>query len=102
VRLDDNKFGIFGARRANVTGWEHESRVLVRCFHRRDAGRRGRGGFGHAGSMLWPLHILQPEPLQSLWQDLKAALLAAKQDWQVWTIWFDHRLAGYPFPRRRT
>jgi hypothetical protein len=48
-----------------------------------------------AGSMLWPLHILQPEPLQSLWQDLKAALLAAKQDWQVWTIWFDDRVASY-------
>ena len=27
MRLDDNKFGIFGARRANVTGWEHESPV---------------------------------------------------------------------------
>jgi hypothetical protein len=27
VRLDDNKFGIFGARRANVAGWEHESPV---------------------------------------------------------------------------
>jgi hypothetical protein len=48
-----------------------------------------------AGSMLWPLHILQPEPLQTLWQDLKAALLAAKQDWQVWTIWFDDRVASY-------
>jgi hypothetical protein len=48
-----------------------------------------------AGSMPWPLHVLQPEPLQSLWQDLKAALLAAKQDWQVWTIWFDDRVASY-------
>jgi hypothetical protein len=48
-----------------------------------------------AGSMLWPLHILQPEPLQSLWQEMKAALLAAKQDWQVWTIWFDDRVASY-------
>ena len=25
MRLDDNKFGIFGAQRANVTGGEHES-----------------------------------------------------------------------------
>jgi hypothetical protein len=54
-----------------------------------------------AGSMLWPLHILQPEPLQSLWQDLKAALLAAKQDWQVWTIWFDDRVASYPRDEER-
>jgi hypothetical protein len=25
MRPDYNKFGVFGARRANVTGWEHES-----------------------------------------------------------------------------
>ena len=28
MRLDYNKFGVFGARRANVTGWEHESPCL--------------------------------------------------------------------------
>ena len=27
MRPDYNKFGVFGARRANVTGWEHESPV---------------------------------------------------------------------------
>jgi hypothetical protein len=25
---------------------------------------------------------------------MKAALHAAKQDWQVWTIWYDDRLKG--------
>ena len=25
---------------------------------------------------------------------MKAALHAAKQDWQVWTIWYDDRLEG--------
>jgi hypothetical protein len=50
-----------------------------------------------AGSPLWPLHPIGPEPLASLWQDMKAALRAEKQDWQVWTIWYDDRLAGYPF-----
>jgi TIR domain len=45
-----------------------------------------------AGSPLWPNG--QPEWLQSLWQELKAALLAAKQDWNVWTIWYEDRLEG--------
>jgi hypothetical protein len=45
-----------------------------------------------AGSPLWPQG--QPDELQTLWQELKAALLAMKQDWQVWTIWYDDRLAG--------
>jgi 8-oxo-dGTP pyrophosphatase MutT (NUDIX family) len=45
-----------------------------------------------AGSPLWPQG--QPDQLRSLWQEVKATLLAAKQDWQVWTIWYDDRLAG--------
>jgi hypothetical protein len=28
-------------------------------------------------------------------REMKAALHAAKQDWQVWTIWYDDRLAGH-------
>ena len=36
----------------------------------------------------------QPDQLQSSWQELKAALLAAKQDWDVWTDWYDDRLDG--------
>jgi hypothetical protein len=45
-----------------------------------------------AGSPLWPQG--QPDELQTLWQELKAALLAAKQDWDVWTAWYDDRLEG--------
>jgi hypothetical protein len=48
-----------------------------------------------AGSPLWPQG--QPDQHQSLWQELKAALHATGQDWEVWTIWYDDRLAGYPF-----
>jgi hypothetical protein len=29
-----------------------------------------------------------------MWQELKAALLAAKQDWDVWTDWYEARLQG--------
>ena len=43
-----------------------------------------------AGSPLWPQG--QPDQLQSLWQEMKVALDAEKQDWQVWTIWYDDRL----------
>ena len=47
-----------------------------------------------AGSQLWPQHLLGPEAVQSLWQEMKAELHAAGQDWQVWTIWYDDRLDG--------
>jgi hypothetical protein len=43
-----------------------------------------------AGSTLWPNN--QPDRLRTLWQELKAALLAANQDWLVWTTWYDDRL----------
>ena len=36
----------------------------------------------------------QPDRLNSSWQKLKAALLRAKQDWDVWTDWYDDRLDG--------
>lgn len=45
-----------------------------------------------AGSLLWPQG--QPAQLRSSWQEMKAALLAAGQDWQVWAFWYDARLAG--------
>jgi hypothetical protein len=45
-----------------------------------------------AGSPLWPQG--QPVRLRSLWKVLEAGLVAEKQDWQVWTVWYDDRLAG--------
>ncbi len=45
-----------------------------------------------ARSPLWPEG--QPDKLQRLWQEMKATLHAAEQDWQVWTSWYDDRLAG--------
>jgi hypothetical protein len=54
-----------------------------------------------AGSQLWPLHLIGPEPLMSLWNEMEAALLAEKQDWMVWTTWYRDRLAGYPRDEKR-
>lgn len=45
-----------------------------------------------ACSPLWPNG--QPEELASLWKDMKAALRAEKQDWDVWTDWYEDRLDG--------
>jgi hypothetical protein len=45
-----------------------------------------------AGLPLWPKD--QPEGLWSLWQKLKEALHADKQDWDVWTAWYEARLEG--------
>jgi hypothetical protein len=36
----------------------------------------------------------EPDELLSLWQELERELLAAKQDWQVWTSWYKDRLNG--------
>ena len=47
-----------------------------------------------ARSPLWPQPQGQPDRLRLLWQELKAALHAEEQDWQVWTIWYDDRLDG--------
>jgi hypothetical protein len=44
------------------------------------------------GSPLWPND--QPIKLRSMWQELKAELHTEKQDWQVWTSWYDDRLDG--------
>jgi hypothetical protein len=55
----------------------------------------GRSASDIAGLLLWPLHPNGPEPLMSLWHEMEAALLAEKQDWMVWTIWYRDRLAGY-------
>jgi hypothetical protein len=52
----------------------------------------GATASGVAGSPLWPHG--QPDRLQYLWQELRAALHAERQDWQVWTIRYDDRLDG--------
>lgn len=46
-----------------------------------------------AGSLLWP-HRIQPELLQSLWQEMQQALLAANENWHVWINWYSDRLEG--------
>jgi hypothetical protein len=52
----------------------------------------GKTTYDIARSPLWPRG--QPDELLSLWQELEAGLLAAKEDWQMWTTWYNDRLAG--------
>ncbi len=51
-----------------------------------------------AGSPLWPQG--QPVRLRSLWKVLEAGLVAEKQDWQVWTVWYDDRLLAASVGRK--
>jgi hypothetical protein len=53
---------------------------------------RGKTTYDIAGSPLWPHG--QPDELRSLWRELEAGLLAANQDWRVWTTWYGDRLDG--------
>jgi len=44
---------------------------------------------------LWPNTDMPPD-LETQWQDLKTNLLGLDQDWDVWTNWYEDRLAGKP------
>jgi hypothetical protein len=63
---------------------------------RTDAGLLGQGfsPVTLAMSQLWPEHI--PDWVGENWAELKSALLAAAEDWEVWTEWYEQRLAGQP------
>jgi hypothetical protein len=52
----------------------------------------GRSGAELAGLPLWPNGA--PEWASEAWRTLKSALLAADQGWEVWTAWYEARLAG--------
>ena len=45
-----------------------------------------------AGSPLWPRRA--PAWASEAWRTLKSALLATDEGWEVWTDWYDSRLAG--------
>jgi hypothetical protein len=52
----------------------------------------GRSGAELTGMPLWPNGA--PGWASGAWRTLKSALLAADQGWEVWTDWYDARLAG--------
>ena len=52
----------------------------------------GRSGAELAGMPLWPNGA--PGWASDAWRTLKSALLAADQGWEVWTDWYEARLAG--------
>jgi hypothetical protein len=45
-----------------------------------------------ANSKLWPGHA--PDWVSEDWGELRAALLGQNENWEVWTEWYDARLAG--------
>jgi hypothetical protein len=47
-----------------------------------------------ANSQLWPGRL--PDWVLEAWDQLKQALLAASNDWIVWTDWYEERLKGRP------
>ncbi len=51
----------------------------------------GRGALRLNREPLWPNR--PPTWFDPRWRDLKAFLQRVHQDWQVWTIWYDDRLA---------
>ncbi len=43
----------------------------------------------------------RPVELRTDWEEMKTALLGLKQNWQVWTNWYEDRLIGGPRPNGR-
>jgi hypothetical protein len=54
--------------------------------------RSGRSGSDLAGTPIWPKG--GPGWAANDWQTLRVALLAANEGWEVWTDWYEARLAG--------
>ena len=52
----------------------------------------GHSGAKLAGMPLWPNGA--PDWVTKAWRTLKSALLAANEGWEVWTDWYEARLAG--------
>ncbi len=49
----------------------------------------------------WPLWSGdQPKGLPLFWRSMRDGLVAANQNWEVWTEWYEARLAGKPFNKR--
>jgi hypothetical protein len=89
--------GAFSARAAWVTHAANRTGAADATFWSAvsaDATRveEGAATSDIAGSPLWPTG--QPEQLNSIWQEMKGALLAANEDREVWTDWYEDRLAG--------
>jgi len=78
-------FAAFANDTAATAFWSAISSDATRC-------ESGMPASEIAGMPLWPED--PPVALRSMWQDLKAKLHAEKQDWQVWTAWYDDRLEG--------
>ncbi len=75
-------FGFWSAVSADATGIENGAMASV-----------------IASSPLWPNSLSHspysfPERLWFLWEEMKAALLVANDDWDVWTTWYEDRLEG--------
>jgi hypothetical protein len=47
-----------------------------------------------AGFGLWPASRGVPTETSEAWTELKSSLLAAGEDWEVWTDWYEDRVLG--------
>ena len=83
--LANDGISFVSAPTSTVTFWSAVSTDATRV-------EEGVAASDIAGSPLWPED--QPDQLRSSWQELRAALVAAKDDWDVWTDWYEDRLVG--------
>jgi hypothetical protein len=78
-----------GAEPVTATLWSAVSLDATRV-------EEGAAASDIAGLSLWPQPQSLPGRLRFLWEGLHAELLVAKQDWDVWTDWYEARLRGDP------
>ncbi len=70
------------------------SKAMSDAFEADIEAAQGSNDAGSAIAALPMWHTSVPDRLQSDWRKLKANLLAATEGWEVWTDWYEARLAG--------
>jgi hypothetical protein len=72
--------------------YDADAAFVAACASDVDLIDAGGSGSELMESPLWPNHA--PDPANVAWTDLRAALLATPEGWEVWTNWYEARLAG--------
>jgi hypothetical protein len=81
-----------GAEAAAREGEGPPGAGAVSCDEDAEAIDSGLSAVEVAGNPLWPTGA--PRWAAGAWQELKAILLSSPDDWEVWTDWYEARLAG--------
>jgi hypothetical protein len=95
ARADDAAVSDAAKAAAHATdAYDADAAFVAACASDVDLIDAGGSGSELMESPLWPNRA--PDLATVAWTDLRAALLGAAEGWEVWTNWYEARLAGDP------